>query len=346
MAAIRSHSSDTTDANWDASAMVANMKSDGDESYYKSAFAWQDPDGDPTSKSSYKFPHHMVSSDGTVGPANTRAASAGIGALNGARGGAKIPDGDRKGVYNHLAKHIDDSGKDVPELASLDEVESRAAGLQLLEYKAFVFREIKTNGDATGTFSGYASTYNKDLQGDRILPGAFGQTIADKKGMVPIFYQHDIQSLPLGLSTSLAEDGKGLSLSGQLLMNSTAGAEAYAMLQLASNMGYRMGMSIGFNALDWDFDDEVRWIKEIDLWEVSLTPFPAQPKAFVQDVKTFRDLERRLREAERFSRSDAKRIMRAVSGLNPSSRGMPDDSSRINRVLTELARTIGESECL
>ena len=326
MSAIRSHTTDTTDSAWDAGSNVGNLDTDGTESYYKSCFAWQDPDGDPTKKSSYKFPHHMVSSDGTVGPANTRACSSGIAALNGGRGGAKIPDGDRKPVYNHLAGHIGDAGKDVPDLASLDEVESRA-GLQLLEYKAFRFEEIKTDDKGAGTFTGYASAYAKDLQGDRIQPGAFGQTIADRKGMVPIFYQHNISDLPLGLSTALSEDGKGLMLAGQLLMDSDAGADAFAMLTLAAKLGYRMGMSIGFNALDWDWEDEVRFINEIDLWEVSLTPFPAQPKAYVQDVKTFRDVERYLREAEHFSRTDAKRIMRALSGRNPSSSGMPDDSN-------------------
>jgi HK97 family phage prohead protease len=212
-----------------------------------------------------------------------------------------------------------------------------------MEHKTFAF-EVKAEGN--GQFSGYASAYAKDLQGDKIVPGAFGQTIAATKGKVPILYNHDSDRLPLGLSTSLAEDGKGLMLNGQLFMATAAGNDAFEMLKAAADIGYRMGMSIGFIANDWDWDEEnnLRSIKEIDLWEVSLTPFPAQPKAFVADVKTFRDVERYLREAEHFSRTDAKRIMRLMSELNLSSRGMPGDSNRYEQVRQVFAAAPWRSE--
>jgi HK97 family phage prohead protease len=339
MGAIRSHTTGTTDAAWNAGDMVANMMNGQDESYYRSMFAWQDPEGDPATKSAYKFPHHMVNSDGDVGAANSRAASSGIGVLNGGRGGANIPDSDRKGVYNHLAKHIADAGRDAPDLSSRDDALERMYRAGVCEYKAYTFRELKTEGN--GVFSGYASAYTRDLQNDRIAPGAFGQTIADKKGKVPILYNHDSDQLPLGFSTSLAEDGKGLMLSGQLATSTSAGADAYAMLKTAAEVGFRMGLSIGFVADDWEWnaDDNSRLINSIDLWEVSLTPFPAQPKAYVADVKTFRDFERHLREAERFSRSDAKRILRLVSELNLPSRGTPDGAyERHSRILRAFAR--------
>jgi HK97 family phage prohead protease len=337
MGAIRSHSTGTTDAAWDAGDNVKNLKSDQGEGYYRKAFAWQDPDADPTTKSAYKFPHHMVSGDGDIGAANTRAASSGIGVLNGGRGGASIPDADRQGVYNHLARHIDDGGKDVPDLASRSEVLEQYFRAEPLERKTFAMFEVKAEGN--GQFSGYASAYAKDLQGDKIIPGAFGQTIAEKKGKVPILYNHDSDRLPLGLSTSLSEDGKGLMLNGQLFTGTTDGNNAYEMLKAAADIGYRMGMSIGFIANDWDWDEEnnLRSIKEIDLWEVSLTPFPAQPKAYVADVKSIREFERYLRDAEHLSKADARRIVRVASDLNLSSGGMLGDSNRYSRVLRAFA---------
>jgi HK97 family phage prohead protease len=342
MAAISSHTTGTTEAPWDAGEMVKNLMSGQSGSYYRQMFAWMDPEADPTTKGAYKFPHHMVDTDGEIGPASTRAASGGIAALNGARGGANIPDGDRKGVHNHLARHIDDAGKDVPVLASREEALARMCSPGVCEYKAYTFHELKTEGN--GVFSGYASAYAKDLQGDKIQPGAFGQSIAAKKGKVPILYNHDSDSPPIGFSTSLAEDGKGLLLAGQLATATTAGNDAYEMLKMAADVGFRMGMSIGFMANDWDWDDEsnLRTIKEIDLWEVSITPFPAQPKAYVADVKTFRDFEKYLREAEHFSRTDAKRILRLVTDLNLSSRGMPDGANahRLRRGL--LAQLSGD----
>ena len=74
------------------------------------AYAWLDPDGNPDSKGSYKFIHHEIGPGGEVGPANAKACTSGIGILNGARGGADIPASHRKGVYNHLARHLRDGG--------------------------------------------------------------------------------------------------------------------------------------------------------------------------------------------------------------------------------------------
>ena len=51
-----------------------------------------------------------------MGAANVRACTTGIAVLNGGRGGADIPASDRKGVHDHLARHLRDAGEDPPEL--------------------------------------------------------------------------------------------------------------------------------------------------------------------------------------------------------------------------------------
>lgn len=106
----------TADGTWDGPAAKKNLKSDGDAAYYRSAFAWVDPDKDATTLAAYSFIHHEVAADGTVGAANIQACTTGIGVLNGGRGGSNVPDGDKQGVYNHLAAHIKASGGDPPEL--------------------------------------------------------------------------------------------------------------------------------------------------------------------------------------------------------------------------------------
>jgi hypothetical protein len=112
---IRSHSTETSDARWNGSRNETNL-GDADERTLRRAYAWRDPDGEPSNKSSYKFIHHEVARDGTVGPANERAAINGVAVLNGARGGADIPASHRKGVYNHLARHLRDAGKEPADL--------------------------------------------------------------------------------------------------------------------------------------------------------------------------------------------------------------------------------------
>jgi HK97 family phage prohead protease len=115
-AAIRSHSTTTSDATWDGPAQEAKLPNEA--APLKMAHAWQDPDGDDTVKDSYKFIHHFVTDSG-VGAASTVACSTGIGVLNGGRGGTTIPDADRQGVYAHLKRHLTDDGRDAPPLKSL-----------------------------------------------------------------------------------------------------------------------------------------------------------------------------------------------------------------------------------
>jgi hypothetical protein len=100
---------------WDSSRAERRMPNDADSRKMRRLFAWVDP-RNPRSESAAKFPHHNVSENGAVGAANLRACINGIGILNGGRGGADIPEKDRKGVYRHLAQHMRDAGEEPAEL--------------------------------------------------------------------------------------------------------------------------------------------------------------------------------------------------------------------------------------
>lgn len=120
-AAVKSHDTATTDVAWDGAAAVKRLPSPMSLSTARGAYAWIDDsavsDGD-VPKSACKFPHHEVSADGSPGAANLAACSAGIAVLNGGRGGADIPSGDVRGVYDHLARHIKDAKKTPPPLTA------------------------------------------------------------------------------------------------------------------------------------------------------------------------------------------------------------------------------------
>lgn len=124
---IKSHKSATSDGSWDGPANEARLPSE--EGPLRSAHAWVDSAGDPNAKASYRFIHHEVSGDGSVGAANMTACSSGIGVLNGGRGGTTIPDGDRSGVHAHLASHMEDGGMDAPGMKS--EADRRAFAYEL-----------------------------------------------------------------------------------------------------------------------------------------------------------------------------------------------------------------------
>ena len=178
--------------------------------------------------------------------------------------------------------------------------------MENFEQKAFELLETKS--DETGRFSGYAATYDKDAYGDRIAPGAFERTIQERRGRVPIFLDHD-RAQWVGFSTELIEKPKGLYIHGALSLKSQRGADTYALLQLAQELDFKVGLSIGFILQDFEMDERGRTLKSIDLFETSVTAFPVNRHARINDVKSVRDLEQCLRDAGCCSKEGAKRAL-------------------------------------
>ncbi len=112
---IRAHGTETSTASW-SGPRAEKQLGDASARTLRKAYAWVDPDGDPDVKASYKFIHHEVRRAGEVGAASVKACRSGVGILNGGRGGADIPDSDRQGVWNHLARHLRDADEDPPPL--------------------------------------------------------------------------------------------------------------------------------------------------------------------------------------------------------------------------------------
>lgn len=80
-------------------------------------------------KGSYKLPHHLAENKNVV----WKGVTAAMGALLGARGGVDIPDDDRKGAFNHLAKHYKQFEKDPPEFKDYGSADLLLIRLGLLE---------------------------------------------------------------------------------------------------------------------------------------------------------------------------------------------------------------------
>jgi hypothetical protein len=133
-AAIRPHETRVTVKQWNGLQVVDDIPSDATVDDLRAVHAYVDPHGDPTLKSSYRFPHHH----GPGGDANLRACLTGIALLNGAKGASGLSEVERQGVYNHLAQHLADGDREVPELrgeqaGSLKFYEEAAATLASLE---------------------------------------------------------------------------------------------------------------------------------------------------------------------------------------------------------------------
>lgn len=157
---------------------------------------------------------------------------------------------------------------------------------------------------ADGSFCGYGSVFNVvDAGGDMIMPGAFIESLkrhaaagTRPKGLWQHEHDHPILSWK-----EIGEDDHGLWCSGQLILEVGKAKEAHALMKA----GELDGLSIGYECNEWEFcrSDElatkyggmavgygtpagqVRVMKCIDLWEVSLVTFPMNEAARVESVK-------------------------------------------------------------
>ncbi len=106
-----------SDSAWNGPREVAAAEVDD----LKVMATWVESENDDA-KSAFKLPHHRA-----AGGHSTvfRGVTAAMGALLGARGGVDIPDADRRGVYNHLARHYREFDRDPPEFRSYSDAELR-----------------------------------------------------------------------------------------------------------------------------------------------------------------------------------------------------------------------------
>lgn len=113
--AIRPHLSVAVTKSWNESEVVDALGEATSIDDLRSIYAWHDPNGEVDSKSSYAFAHHH----GPSAEVNLRACYLGIHALNTDK--VDIPEGDRQGVYAHLAGHLIDADRDPIELRSVSD---------------------------------------------------------------------------------------------------------------------------------------------------------------------------------------------------------------------------------
>lgn len=273
----------TSDKPWDGPGNEANLKKGQDKDYYSKAYAWIDPEGDPTTKAAYRFIHAEVDSDGNIGDTNTKACQTGIAVLNGAMGGTTIPDADRQGVYDHLAHHLKDAGVEPADL------KKRSKYMSSHEMRAFSMPDLSTDGTGN-TVQGHAAVYGQTTN----ICGMFNETIArgafDKADFSDVLFDvnHDLSSIPLARSRGnnsnstlrLQVDDQGLAVRATLDTEDNSDAKA---LYSAIKRGDISGMSFIFDVSDdeWtgaDTDMPSRAIKGVGkVYEVSAVSMPAYP---------------------------------------------------------------------
>ena len=141
-------------------------------------------------------------------------------------------------------------------------------------------RAFELKVSAEGTFTGLLSPYNvKDGGDDIVLPGAYANTLQQKGTTRPLLWSHETRN-PVG-TVELTDMPDGLHAKGQLLMEL---AEAQRVFKLIK-AGIAQGLSIGFQTVRKDFQNGIRYLKEINLYEASVVVFPMNEAALITSVK-------------------------------------------------------------
>jgi HK97 family phage prohead protease len=140
-----------------------------------------------------------------------------------------------------------------------------------------------------GEFTAIAATWSVDRQNEQIVKGAFEDTITAWKHQgrpIPVHWDHkgDAASVIGSVDPqSMAETDEGLRVEGQLdLQDSEVAREAWRSMKAG-----RIALSFGYLVTaDFKREDGVRELLGIDLFEVSLTPSPANPDTRIVSMKS------------------------------------------------------------
>lgn len=135
--------------------------------------------------------------------------------------------------------------------------------------------------------TGYAATFHDvDRVNDAIQPGAFKKCLdrmASKGESLQLYLNHDLM-VPIGSIESVVEDRKGLKYVAHMPKDDTL-VSGRVVPQIkrrslkANSFGYKV------RASDRRKSDNVRLLREIDIYEISVVGMPANPAAVIEHCK-------------------------------------------------------------
>ncbi len=212
--------------------------------------------------------------------------------------------------------------------------------------------EIKTietgkeeDGTEIGRFSGLASTFgNIDKVGDIIAPGAFAGSIRVPK-KIKMLWMHDPSEGPIGLWEKIEETDKGLEVEGKLLLDVPRATQAHVLMKARALDSLSIGFRLPKNGAEFDNETGNRLLKKIELMEISVVTFPANPKARIgsvkglEDIATVREFEAFLRDAGGFSVNQAKAI--AAAGWQRGQSELRDEAGGLDELSKLLKGRLG-----
>jgi HK97 family phage prohead protease len=190
-----------------------------------------------------------------------------------------------------------------------------------LQTKQLDYSKLDLKFAASGlAFSGYASVFNSvDAYNDTIEKGAYSDTINPDKRNRPIRMRWNHYGDIIGKWLTIKEDETGLFVEGELTPNHSKASDVYASMK----HGAIDGMSIGYRVVEAEtLPSGIQLLKKIDLVEISVVEEPAdlgakigEVKSLIEECGSLKEYEELLRDAGKFSRSDAKTLVSRIKAM-------------------------------
>lgn len=203
-----------------------------------------------------------------------------------------------------------------------------------------------TEDSAAAEFTAYASVFNNtDSYGDVVQPGAFAKSLSiweERGAPIPLLWGHNMDDpdYNIGHVLEASEDDHGLKVRCALDLKSPKGQSVHRLLK----SGRVREMSFAFSATDTEYGrhegDPVRFVKSVDLYEVSVVPLGANPKTSILSVRANQagdDDERQWRQE----------VLEALRNLQPTqSPGQPGEgeASEVPEAPEEASEESGGGE--
>ena len=189
-----------------------------------------------------------------------------------------------------------------------------------MDHKTKEFILVKSD-EGTGQISGYFSTYDRipDSYGDVVAPGAFTDTIKAREESghkFPLCWNHDLNQI-IGQVDSIEDTEKGPLMTASFF-NTPLAQEKREIVK--SGVVYQFSFAYDVReAAQVTLEDgtKANELQKLDLFEVSIVPVPANPRAEVTDIKagkrnSAKDADA-IREAIRHN-EEANKLLRGLLG--------------------------------
>lgn len=172
------------------------------------------------------------------------------------------------------------------------------------------FKALAEEGQPEGTFEAIVAAYNVDRIGDKIIPGAFKDSLAawEAKGRpIPVIFSHQWENLDahIGQVLEAKEVADGLYVKAQLDMDEPFAQRVWKKMNAGTLAEFSFAYDVVDAAQAKQDGEYVNELRKLDLLEVGPCLVGMNPDTQLLDVK---QLLREAKEGRRNNAKDAERI--------------------------------------